>query len=295
MKKILSFIIITVAFGLSKNNPCYAQLNLDFEQWAINYNNIDESKYWLNTSDASKYGAPQVLFKETKKPASGLSSIKLTTAYWEAGSPYGLDTLVGSLVQQAHFTKRPKYFDFDYKAFPKIGDEVLVGVQLTMSLNGSTMVVGEGFYSSKDITNQWTNQQIEIHYYSSFQPENINIIALSSANATILDGTNGYAKIGSTLYLDNLRLGDIETETKKNYYLHVYPNPAKQFINIETNALEKQLIEVYNLTGKLVLNATFEQKSNLDISSLPSGTYIYQVTNLVTHEKTASNKFNIIR
>ena len=295
MKKLLSFVIVTVAFGLSENNNCYAQLNLDFEQWAINYNNIDESKYWLNTSDASKYGAPQVLFKEIKNPARGFSSIKLTTAYWEAGAAYGLDTLVGSLVQQAPFTKRPKYFDFDYKAFPKIGDEILVGVQLTMSLNGSTVVVGEGFYSSKNITDQWTNQQIEIHYYSSFQPENINIIALSSANATVLDGTNGYSKIGSTLFLDNLRLGDVEVEAKKNYFLHVYPNPAKQYINIETNAPEKQLIEVYNLTGKLVLNATFEQKSNLDISALPSGTYIYQVTNLVTHEKTASNKFNVIR
>jgi hypothetical protein len=295
LKKLLSLTLITVALNLSVSNNCFSQLNLDFEQWATSYNGVAESKFWVNTSDASKYGAPQVLFKETKKPASGLSSIKLTTAYWEDGAPYGLDTLVGSLVQQAPFTKRPKYFDFDYKAFPKIGDEVLVGVQLTMDLNGSTVVVGEGFYSSSEITDQWTNQQIEIHYYSSFQPENINIVALSSANATVLDGTNGYSKIGSTLFLDNLRLGDVEVEAKKNYFLHVYPNPAKQYINIETNAPEKQLIEVYNLTGKLVLNATFEQKSNLDISALPSGTYIYQVTNLLTREKTASNKFNIIR
>lgn len=295
MKKLLSFAIITVALGLSENNNCYAQLNLDFEQWATNYNGVDESKFWVNTSDASKYGAPQVLFKETKKPAAGLSSIKLTTAYWEAGAPYGLDTLVGSLVQQAPFTKRPKYFDFDYKSFPAIGDEILVGVQLTMDFNGELVVVGEGFFTSNATQENWTNQQIEIHYYSSFQPENINIVALSSANATILDGTNGTAKIGSTLFLDNLRLGNVETEAKKNYYLYVYPNPAKQFINIETNAIEKQLIEVYNLTGKMVLSAFFEQKSNLDISALPSGTYIYQVTNLVTHEKTASNKFNVIR
>lgn len=295
MKKLLSSIILSLVLGLSIPNKCLAQLNLDFEQWSFNYNNIDESKYWLNTSDASKYGAPQVLFKETKNPAKGLASIKLTTAYWEAGTSFNLDTLVGSLVQQAPFSKRPKYFDFDYKAFPKAGDEVLIGVQLTMNINNSIVVIAEGFFSSKEIQSQWTNQQIEIHYYSSFQPENINIIALSSANATILDGTNGYSKIGSTLILDDLRLGDVEVEAKKNYFLHVFPNPAKLFINIETNSPEKQLIEVYNLTGKLVLNATFEQKSNLDISMLPSGTYIYQVTNLVSHEKTASNKFNIIR
>ena len=164
---------------------------MDFEQWVINYNGIDETKYWVNTSDASRYNAPQVMFKETKDPASGLASIKLTTAYWNEGADYGLDTLVGSLMQQENYEKRPKSFEFSYKANPQPGDEVLVGIQLTMTINDSLIIIGEGFFTSGKTQDTWKTEHIDINYYSGYMPDNINIIALSSANAVILDGTNG--------------------------------------------------------------------------------------------------------
>ncbi len=290
MKKlipIVSIVFITI--------NCQAQSNLDFEQWAVNYNGIDESKYWLNTSDASEYDAPITMFKEVETPASGLASIKLTTAYWQDGADFELDTLVGSLVQQAEYNNRPSSFEFSYKAAPKLSDYILVGIQLTMTVNDSIIVVGEGFFTTNETTTNWENKKVDIEYYSSYAPENINIIALSSANAALNDGSNGYAKIGSTLYLDNIRLNTQEQKLKSEYYIHVFPNPAKSFINVETNSPESQLVEIYDLSGKLLMSSSFNHHSKIDISVLPSGTYIYQVLSIISKEITASNKFNVIR
>ncbi|MBL4594057.1 MAG: T9SS type A sorting domain-containing protein [Flavobacteriales bacterium] len=290
MKTILSIFFTIGAI------TCFAQFNLNFEKWVINYNGIDEVKNWMNTSDASEYDAPATMFKETKSPATGLASIKLTTAYWETGSSSGLDTLVGSLIQQSIYTKRPKSFEFSYKSNPKLGDEVLVGIQLTKTINDSIIVLGEGFFTTNQIQKNWTKKKIDINYYSGYTPDNINIIALSSANAAINDGTNGYAKIGSTLYLDNLKLNVEKDITPKSaYYIHVFPNPAKSFINVKTNSPDNQQIEIYNLSGKLVLNSSFNHQSKIDISTLSSGTYVYKVFSALSGEITATNKFNVIR
>ncbi|NQX96487.1 MAG: T9SS type A sorting domain-containing protein [Flavobacteriales bacterium] len=284
---------ISVIFGTL---ICSAQSNLDFEKWDINYNGIDEAKYWINTSDATKYSAPSTLFKVVENPEHGLASIKLVTAYWELGASFQLDTLVGSLMQQSSYTKRPESFEFSYKANSKFGDEVLVGIQLTKTIKDSIIVIGEGFFTSNQQKENWTKEKIEVEYYSGGIPDNINIIAVSSANIVITNGKNGYAKIGSTLELDNFKL-NLETKegTNSDYFIHVFPNPAKEFINIETNTPEDQKIEIYNLAGKLELTFSFNTQTKIDISNLPSGIYIYKVFNLKTGEINASNKFNIIR
>ncbi|PCJ27216.1 MAG: hypothetical protein COA97_04420 [Flavobacteriales bacterium] len=289
MKTLYSIIIFILAV------TCSAQSNLDFEKWAITYNGIDEAKYWLNTSDASEYDAPATMFKVVENPSVGLASIKLITSYWEAGAPYGLDTLVGSLIQQSEYKKRPKSFEFSYKSHPRNGDEILVGVQLTLNINDSIIIIGEGFFTTNQAQEKWITKKINIDYYSSYLPDNINIMALSSANAVINNGANGYAKIGSTLYLDDLKLNISKTTIKLEYYIHVFPNPAKSFINVETNSPDNQQIEIYNLSGKLLLNYSSIQHSKIDISQLPSGTYIYKIYNINSSEVALTNKFIILR
>jgi hypothetical protein len=283
-------------FLVFTTTPAFAQKNLDFERWGINYNATDEAKNWLNTSDASDYGAPKVVFKEVENPAAGLASVKLVTSYWKDGAEYELDTLPGALLQQANFTKRPSSFEFDYKAFPKLGDEVLVGVQLTTVINDSSIVIGEGFFSSSEIQENWTNQIVNIHYYANLKPKNINIVALSSANATILDGSLGYAKIGSELYVDNLRLStEMDKPKELDYVVNVFPNPAKEHINVSSTNPTAQEIKIYSLTGKLVLKTTFTSKIKIDISTLSTGTYVYNVIDKNTNQVSVSNKFNIVK
>lgn len=278
------------------STPIFAQKNLDFERWDINRNATDIAKNWINTSDASDYGAPKTIFKDVETPARGVASARLVTTYWNEGAEYELDTLPGALLQKSPYNKRPKNFQFEYKAFPKEGDEILVGVQLTTTLNDSLIVIGEGYYSSSSIQNNWTKKIIDIHYFSNLKPKAINIIAVSSANATVLDGSLGYAKIGSELYLDNLKLStEVDKPKRLNYAINVFPNPAKEFINIESENPNEQIIKIYSLTGKLLIEIPFTTEIKIDISTLSTGTYIYNVIDKNTNQISVSNKFSIVK
>lgn len=289
MKKLLPILFIAILC-----NNGLAQKNLNFEKWDINYYATDEALNWTNTSDASSYGAPKVVFKEVENPASGKASAKLTTSYWKEGTEYGLDTLVGALLQESIYNKRPKSFEFNYKSYPKLGDEVLVGIQLTTIVNDSLIVVGEGYFSTSKIQDTWKNEVVQIHYFSDLKPDKINLMALSSANAVINDGSLGYAKIGSELQIDNLKLSTAINKPKElNYFVNVFPNPAKDFINIESNNPSEQLVKIFSLSGKLLIEKTFTKNITLDISDFSAGTYIYNVFDRVTNQISTSNKFTI--
>ena len=263
----------------------FSQTNLDFENWVTNFNGIDEAKSWVNTSDASKFDAPQVLFKEKHTGFSGQSAVKLTTAYWQQGASFGVDTLVGAILQETAFSNQSS---------PQKGDAILVGVRLSMTINDSDIIVGEGIFTTSETQTFWVKQTVDIKYYSNFTPDKISIVALSSANAVLNDGSNGFAKIGSTLLLDNLRIGVKEEEFKPSYYMYVFPNPAKAFINVETNDPEAKTIQIFNLSGKLVLSHAIitDNKTKVDISSLANGAYIYKVMGNTTVITT--NKFTVV-
>ncbi|MCO6500999.1 MAG: T9SS type A sorting domain-containing protein [Vicingus serpentipes] len=286
---------IFILFAIGTSLCGMAQTNLDFEYWVNNYNGIDEAKHWLNTSDASEYNAPQTMFKEQRLSDQGNYAIRLTTAYWKEGAQYGVDTLPGSIVQQFEYHQQPEIFTFDYQSYPQQGDAVLIGIQLSMTVNDSDIIVGEGFFTSAEVQESWKNQEVAIHYYSGFTPEKVSIIALSSANAVLRDNSRGNVKIGSTLLLDNIVLGVKIQEKKPKYYMYVFPNPVKSYINIETNDPRAKSIQIYNLEGKLVLSHPVFQKERLkiDLSSLSKGTYVYKV--LGEETVITSNKFNIVR
>ncbi len=62
--------------------------------------------------------------------------------------------------------------------------------------------------------------------------------------------------------------------------LSLYPNPAKEYVNISTNVLLKQ-IEIYNLLGQMVKQVSITDSLNsikIPISELQTGTYMAKIT-----------------
>ena len=62
---------------------------------------------------------------------------------------------------------------------------------------------------------------------------------------------------------------------KENNELAIYPNPANNFINVETNI--KSQILIYSSIGQLVLNKKIYGTSTLDISYLSKGYYLLNI------------------
>jgi hypothetical protein len=84
-------------------------------------------------------------------------------------------------------------------------------------------------------------------------------------------GTN----TASTLYLNlTLNIEDIKTDSSIN----IYPNPAKNFVNINANSII-QSIQLYDAQGRL-LQIKYQDKNqtNLDISARAKGIYFLKIT-----------------
>ena len=66
-----------------------------------------------------------------------------------------------------------------------------------------------------------------------------------------------------------------EVHKENNFELHVYPNPATEFITIKTNVTEKTNLQIYDLHGKLWLNKVITASATtISTSQLLVGTYI---------------------
>ena len=58
----------------------------------------------------------------------------------------------------------------------------------------------------------------------------------------------------------------------------IFPNPAKNTLNITSYNTKVNSVEIYNLNGQLVLNKTLNTYlSQINISSLTSGIYIVDI------------------
>jgi hypothetical protein len=53
----------------------------------------------------------------------------------------------------------------------------------------------------------------------------------------------------------------------------VYPNPTNGNFIIETNSIEKQNIQIFDVNGKLVLSQVIDGKKNIDVANLNEGVY----------------------
>lgn len=90
-----------------------------------------------------------------------------------------------------------------------------------------------------------------------------------------------YADVTS-LVLSNKDFGNISG-------LSIYPNPAKNLLNITSDSIETKQVEIYNILGKSVLS-TKVTNAPINVSTLTSGVYIVKITE---DGKTATRKLVI--
>lgn len=62
--------------------------------------------------------------------------------------------------------------------------------------------------------------------------------------------------------------------------IKVYPNPAKDVLNIDLpNSTDTYTLTLYSLLGKTVLHAQLDNSGPIDVSAIPSGMYLFNINN----------------
>ncbi|MFA5781782.1 MAG: SprB repeat-containing protein, partial [Bacteroidales bacterium] len=186
--KITLLTIVLALYGLS----IYAQTNLNFENWTGN-----EPNGWTTSNSFTQpNGGAQTVFKVTTNPGQGSASVKMVTGscpdcpgFSILGIPTPLPNPLGGSIQLGTFentgisyTQRPISMDFKYKSNPMGNDAGGFQVELTRynSTTEEDETIGEGYFEVNSAVTTWTSMNIPIVYYSSLQPDKMNIFAASS-------------------------------------------------------------------------------------------------------------------
>lgn len=85
---------------------------------------------------------------------------------------------------------------------------------------------------------------------------------------------------------DFLGIKELPTESANNIVL--YPNPARDYVSINSDNFKRVDVKIFNLNGQLVATKIVELNSQIDISSLNQGVYllnIFQENTLVESKK----------
>lgn len=92
------------------------------------------------------------------------------------------------------------------------------------------------------------------------------------------DEENCYMIAGITVYNTSEAITGI-TGNLKELYIHLSPNPATEYLNLEFSSLINELhINTFNLIGEIVF-LEFDQNQSADVSHLPPGIYFTEVIN----------------
>lgn len=94
------------------------------------------------------------------------------------------------------------------------------------------------------------------------------------------NGTGDFFTMSATPLISNLAAANVPIIDEKE--VRMFPNPAIDNVSIQLKEVGTYMIEVYSVSGKLILSKEFTGSSiELNISSLLSGTYFVRVNNTV--------------
>ena len=195
-----------------------------------------------------------------------------------------------------------------FLAGSKVSDE-----QFPIGLGGYKPDTLEVWLSDKQLTTEPSNMNIFVGYaiindtFPIWQRFVFPLNGILSQNKMVYLGIRhivkeAYVKTNPAIWLDDVYVGnnpsrDLATKTEDLVVktgLKVYPNPAKDKLNIEfKNNAEKGEIKVFNIFGQVVISQNVQVAVNgiheLNVETLPKGIYFLQYGS--KNQKTVSSKF----
>ncbi len=251
-----------------------------FENWSSG--NCGEPTGWSTVNGSTSILGLCTAQRETANPYSGSSALKIQTG--QLGFPV-FQTVPGlvsngtiniqsqSVSGGVAFAERPTAFTGWFRAEPVNGDTYSMIAVLINENTGDS--VGVAIFEGTSTVTNWTQFNQPVQYLNQQTPTLLQITMFAS------DPNN--PQIGSTVYFDELDyesitvgLNNMNIET-----VNIYPNPATDMVFFNLGATESASVSVYNILGVSVLERSITGSDNLlDVSGLPSGTYIWQASNM---------------
>ena len=249
MKKIYILVpVLFFAFIIKAQNPI---TNPDFETWNGNVATGWSSASWISKSTTAHTGT--YALKGEKLSASPDPSV--------SSNPYKFST-----------NTRWGYLNF-YYIFSPVANDYL---KLNIFLYSGNTAIGQIDTTIHTGTSVYKGVSMPFAYSSSVFPTTCSIAIAMWTNGTL----GGYYIIDDiSLTSTPLAVEEIEKESAS---LHVFPNPATNFVqlNFSNDKGKETTIQVSTLLGQIIMELkTTNNQTSFDVSQLPAGNYIVVVKN----------------
>ena len=125
------------------------------------------------------------------------------------------------------------------------------------------------YYTDNSLGNTW------VPFNNGLPNVRINELEINTADDKIYAATFGRGLWRSNIYDQSLSVNEFDLDQ-----LSLYPNPAKDEVNIKWNSSEDVSLRIYNATGRIVF---FGKKVNLqsgykiDVSAFNAGVYFVKL------------------
>lgn len=135
-------------------------------------------------------------------------------------------------------------------------------------------------------------QYMEIPFNIGQMPDTAIVSAQSSLWQDSL-----LSNVGSNLKIDEIHFKSQPLTTsifdyKNDNTLSIYPNPSNGNFIIQTSNATNQILQVYDVNGKIVLNLTISGKTNIDASFLSEGVYNMSI---ISNKGLVNKRFVIVK
>jgi hypothetical protein len=104
------------------------------------------------------------------------------------------------------------------------------------------------------------------------------IVDLEVTYSFVLENTTGNYTSGSFSAIEGFKTSASGIGDPGTTGVHIYPNPATDVLNISGINMKSEL-RIFNVFGEEVLNITIKTSSEINVATLPKGTYVVRISN----------------
>lgn len=309
-------LFLSMAFFVLKTSAQQQIQNGDFELWENVGSATEEPTYFNSNKTGSSTATlgPQTCFRDASIKYSGNYSVRiesklvpvfntivngnLTTGVINAPTTNKADGYIGTIkyntpsdIRRMAFTARPDsligFFRYTQGGTNERGKiTVYLHVDDYFDPEAATpyhpdatpnRIAFAQFVTPAVNTTEWTRFAVPFVYNDSRTPAYIMINCTSSADQLTTVG-------GSKFWIDDLAVVNtivtpIRTISQPKQFLQVYSYGKTIHIQPSTERVQRLLLTVYDLAGKVVARQTIEGNltHNVQMTELPSGMYLYRI------------------
>jgi len=273
--------------------------NAGFENWTA-ATGYDDPNGWGTANSTTAALNVYTVEKETTNVNGGSAAIKLTSKFVSLPPVISLDVpgiaVTGNInvdiASQSFsidggfaYTNRPEKLVGFYQYAPQGADEFVIAGFFWKNNGGTIDTIGTFEFTDNGTVTTYTQFEALVDYRSTDTPDSARIVLSSSNPAS--------AVAESELLVDDLSFVSLSVGIQKIDALingiKVFPNPAKEFVNIEIADDAQHQLNVYDVNGKLVSEEIIANKTAINLNN-NKGVHIYSIKNLTTG-KVVSGKF----